>query len=244
MSLPSARPIAFNRRLRAAWLEEGLRLRAEGIDDAAWLERMEEVVKLETQGRDSVQKSMRYLRHIWMDTTGEDALRVSAIALYRSFPNNKTSTVLSWGMAIATYPFLIEVAATLSRMLRVQSEVKLEQLLRKLTETHGEKETVRRSGRYSLSLIQDLGFVERSAPGCYKLLPPIQIHDAAISSWLLRAWFRATGQGESVDRVALSNNPGLAFFDANSLVADGLKTGTLIMERLSYSQDSVRLSGE
>ncbi len=242
MSLPSARPIAFNRRLCASWLEEGLRLRAEGIDDAAWLERMEEVVKMETQGRDSVQKSMRYLRHIWTDAAGEDSLRSAAIALYRAAPDKKTSRVLSWGMVIATYPFLIEVAATLGRMLRVQSEVKLEQLLRKLTETHGEKETVRRSGRYSLSLIQDLGFVERSSPGCYRLLPPITIQDAAISSWLLRAWFRATGQVESVDRVALSSNPGFAFFDANALVSDGLTTGTLVMERLSYSQDSVRIA--
>ena len=242
MSLPSARPIAFNRRLRASWLEEGLRLRAEGIDDAAWLERMEEVVKMETQGRDSVQKSMRYLRHIWTDAAGEDDLRTAAIAIYQASPDKKTSTVLSWGMAIATYPFLIDVAATLGRMLRVQSEVKLEQLLRKLTETHGEKETVRRSGRYSLSLIQDMGFVERSSPGCYRLLPPVTIQDAAISSWLMRAWFRATGQVESVDRVALSSNPGLAFFDANSLVSDGLRTGTLVMERLSYSQDSVRVA--
>ena len=242
MSLPSARPIAFNRRLRASWLEEGLRLRAEGIDGAAWLERMEEIVRMETQGRDSVQKSMRYLRHIWSDAAGEDTLRAAAIALYQASPDKKASAVLSWGMAIATYPFLIEVAATLGRMLRVQSEVKAEQLLRKLTETHGEKETVRRSGCYSLSLIQDLGFVERSSPGCYRLVPPIQIHDAGISSWFLRAWFRATGQAESVDRVALSSNPGIAFFDANALVSDGLRTGTLVMERLSYSQDSVRIA--
>lgn len=242
MSLPSARSIAFNRRLRASWLEEGLRLRVEGIDEAAWLERMEEVVRVETKGRDSVTKSMRYLRHIWTDASGEDMLRTAGIALYRASPSKKTSTVLSWGMAIVTYPFLLEMAATLSRMLRVQPEVKLEQLLRKLTETHGEKETVRRSGRYSLSLIQDMGFVERSSPGCYRLLPPIRIHDASISSWLLRAWFQATGQTDPVDRVGLASHPGLAFFDAAALVSDGLQTGTLVLERLSYSQDTVSIA--
>jgi hypothetical protein len=243
MSLPSARSIAFNRRLRASWLEEGLRLRLEGIDEAAWLERMEEVVRVETKGRDSVKKSMRYLRHIWTDASGEDDLRTAAIDLYRaSSDKKKTAIVLSWGMAIATYPFLLDVAATLGRMFRVQQEVKLEQLLRKLTETHGEKETVRRSGRYSLSLIQDMGFVERSSPGCYQLLPSVKIKDAEVSSWLLRAWFRATGQVDPVDRVSLSSHPGLAFFDAAALVSDGLQTGTLVLERLSYSQDTVRIA--
>lgn len=243
MSLPSARPIAFNRRLRASWLEEALRLRAEGIDDTTWLQRMEEIVKLETEGRDSVQKSMRYLRHIWTDAARDDSQRAAAISLYRASPDKTAATVLSWGMAIATYPFLNEVAATLGRMLRVQPEVKLEQLLRKLTETHGEKETVRRSGRYSLSLIQDLGFVERSSPGCYRLMPPIKILEPAISSWLLRSWFKATAQVGPMDRVALSSNPSLAYFDAHALVSASILTGTLIVERLSYSQDSVRLVG-
>jgi hypothetical protein len=64
---------------------------------------------------------------------------------------------------------------------------------------------------------------------------------SAVSSWLLRAWFGATNQGESVDRVALCSNPGLAFFDAPALVSDGLQAGIFVVERLSYSQDAVRL---
>jgi len=63
MSLPSARQIAFNRRLRASWLKEGLRLLADGTSGSAWLERMEDLVRDSNSGTDSVKKSMRYLRH-------------------------------------------------------------------------------------------------------------------------------------------------------------------------------------
>jgi len=59
-----------------------------------------------------------------------------------------------------------------TRMLRVQPEMKLEQLLRKLCEIFGEKETVRRSGRYSLGLIVELGFLERTGKaGLYRPAP-------------------------------------------------------------------------
>jgi hypothetical protein len=242
MSLPSARSIAFNRRLRSVWLEEGLRLRAEGIDETQWLERMEDLVRIDTKGRDSIQKSMRYLRHIWTDSGGEDPLRTEAIQLYKSTPTHDAARVLSWGMASATYPFLHEVAATLCRMLKVQPEVKLEQLLRKLSETHGEKETVRRSGRYSLGLIHDLGFVKRAkSAGCYVLAPPIRVTPPEIAAWLARAWFRASGKEGLVDRTAMASAPGLAFFDAPALIADALQQGVLVVERLSFSQDSLRI---
>jgi hypothetical protein len=186
---------------------------------------------------------MRYLRHIWVEGAGEDDLRIHALSIYRASPRSEIARVISWGMAIATYPFLNDVAATLGRMLRVQPEVKLEQLLRKLTETHGEKESVRRSGRYSLSLICDLDFVQRnSSAGCYRLAPTTRLNDPKLSGWFLRAWFRASGKEGTMDREALAGAPSLVFFDGPALVSEALQEGTLLMERLSFSQDTVRLS--
>lgn len=242
MSLPSARSIAFNRRLRSIWLEEGLRLRAEGVDEVQWLERMEDLVRVDNKGKDSIQKSMRYLRHIWSDTSGEDPLRTDAIRLYKEAPNHEAAQVLSWGMAIATYPFLNEVAATVGRMLKVQPELKLEQLLRKLSETHGEKESVRRSARYSLGLIHDLGFVRRTESfGCYELTPTRRIAPHSIASWFVQAWFRTMSNDGLVDRATMNDAPSLAFFDAPALIASGLQQGVLEAQRLSYNQEFLKL---
>ncbi len=245
MSLPSARPIAFNRRLRASWIMEGLRLLAEGLDEAAWLERMEDLVRQSNSGKDSIKKSMRYLRHIWLEPGGADALRSEAVQLYRSRPSEKAPIILSWGMAIATYPFLNDVAATIGRMLRVQPEVKLEQLLRKLTETYGERETVRRSGRYALGVITDFGFVQHATgAGCYVLGQPVKIEPADLSGWLVRAWFAASGYGTDaiIDRAVMTGSPSLAFCDSTALVADALRVGALAAERLSFSQEVLRFN--
>jgi hypothetical protein len=243
MSLPSARPIAFNRRLRASWLREGLRLLADGTEGANWIERMEDLVKESNSGKDSITKSMRYLRHVWIEKGDADALRSDAINLYRSGPTEKSSIILSWGMAIATYPFLNDVASTIGRMLRVQPEVKLEQLLRKLSETYGERETVRRSGRYALGVITDFGFVERTkSAGCYQLGKPLKPDQASLSGWMVRAWFAATGGSAVIDRVVMAGSPGLAFFDSAALISDAIEVGVLVPERLSFSQDVLRLN--
>lgn len=243
MSLPSARPIAFNRRLKASWLQEGLRLLADGTEGANWIELMEDLVKESNSGKDSITKSMRYLRHVWIEKGEADALRTDAIKLYRTEPTEKSSIILSWGMAIATYPFLNDVASTIGRMLRVQPELKLEQLLRKLSETYGERETVRRSGRYALGVITDFGFVERTkSAGCYQLGKPLYPDQARLSGWIVRAWFAATGSVEVIDRVMMAGSPSLSFFDTSAIIADAIEEGVLVPERLSFSQDVLRLT--
>lgn len=244
MSLPSARSIAFNRRLSAAWLKEGLRLRAEGVDGDAWVEDMRNVISAEISGHDSIQKSLRYLRHALIEPGDLEPLRAEAIRLFQSSRDPEKDRVLSWGLAAACYSFLHEVAGTIGRMLRVQPEMKLEQLLRKLTETFGEKETVRRSGRYSLGLIQDLGFVYRTKKaGCYAASPPTRVVDSELASWFIKAWFFAAGTVGPIDRIALANHPSLSFFDAPDLVSTALKRGVLTVDRLSLSQDIVRIVG-
>jgi hypothetical protein len=205
---------------------------------------MEDLVRETNSGKDSIAKSMRYLRHVWIEPGNNDALRTAAIEIYCSRPSEKSSILISWGMAIATYPFLNEVASTMGRMIRVQPEVKLEQLLRKLTETYGERETVRRSGRYALGTITDYGFVQHAgSAGCYILGHPIKSDSGAVSGWLVRAWFAATGSPAVIDRVVMAGSPSLAYFDAASLIADCIENGVLIPERLSFSQDVLRLNG-
>jgi hypothetical protein len=217
-------------------------LLADGTEGANWIERMEDMVKESNPGKQSIIKSMRYLRHVWIEKGDADELRSDAIELYRSGPTEKSSIILSWGMVVATYPFLNDVASNIGRMLRVQPEVKLEQLLRKLSETYGERETVRRSGRYALGLITDFGFVERTeSAGCYHLGKPLKPDTANLSAWMVRAWFASTGGSAVIDRVVMTGSPGLAFFDSAALISDAIKMGILVPERLSFSQDVLRL---
>jgi hypothetical protein len=243
MSLPSARPIAFNRHLRASWLQEGLRLVADGIEGEDWVERITDLLKKTISGKESITKSTRYLRRIWIDSGHNNILRTDAINLFRSQPSETNSILLSWGMAIASYPFLNEVASTVGRILRVQPEIKLEQLIRKLTETYGQRETVTRSVRFALVTICDFGFVHHTnAAGNYVFGHTLRPNSSAVSGWLVRAWFAATSSSSVIDRVVMAGSPSLAFFDTSAIIADAIEVGVLVPERLSFSQDVLRLA--
>jgi hypothetical protein len=206
---------------------------------------MEDLVRESNSGKDSIKKSLRYLRHVWIEAGSNESLRSEAIETYRAHPSETGSILLSWGMAIATYPFLNDVASTIGRMLRVQPNVKLEQILRKLVETYGERETVRRSGRYALGLMTDFGFVNHGGgAGCYVLGQPVTSDSAAVSGCLIRAWFVATGSSSVIDRMVMAGAPSLGFFDASNLISGSIETNVLVAERLSFSQDVLRLNKE
>lgn len=237
MSLPSAIPISFNRRLSASWLKEGLRLRTEGIRGALWEERMKELLTQEISGKDSLRKSMRYLKQIYLE---DSPLVTDAVKICSSSSDPKRWELLSWGCSIVAYPFIGEVAAVVGRMLKLQSEFKLEQLLRRLTTSFGEKETVKRSGRYALGLIHDLGFVQRTGKaGCYIPGESVRIHDSQLAAWLVEAWLHGFQKVESMDRISLSGHPSFFLLDSRQLVDLALQSGRIEVSRQSYSQENL-----
>lgn len=242
MSRPAAKSITFNRRLRSAWVTEGMRLLGEGVGKDAWIERMTEVVSAELTGTNSITKSMRYLRHIWVEPGEMEPLREAAIHLYHESSDAARDRGIAWGMASATYPFLFEVAVTACRILRVQPEMKLEQLLRKLYEVFGEKETVRRSGRYSLGLIVELDFLEKTGKaGLYRPAPQVKVQDTALAAWLVRCWFAASDTIGTIDRMTLAGHPGLGFFNGAALVDAAVEEGVVKMDRLSLATEVISL---
>lgn len=120
--------------------------------------------------------------------------------------------------------------------------MKLEQLLRKLCENFGEKESVRRSGRYALGLIVDLDLLMKTGtPGGYEAAPLVRITDGNLAAWFVQAWFTAAQKSGPLDRVAISGHPSLYFLDSKAVVDQALTNGILMLERLSLTQEVVRL---
>ena len=126
MGNPEKKPIVFISNLTPEWLESGLRLAACGIERDPWKEQMVEIISQTSKGAENIRKSLRYLRHIYIEPTEYTELRAEAFNLYNSSTELKREKIISWGLAILTYPFLNEVSATLGRLLRVQNDVKLE----------------------------------------------------------------------------------------------------------------------
>jgi hypothetical protein len=241
--MPPLAPIAFNRRLRLAWLEEGLRLLATGEAKEPWTRCMEDTIRLEAKGRDSIAKSLRYVRHIWWPVgDARTGLRDQAIALYKS---NETGPelikLLCWGALIAAYPFVFQVATLTGRLLHLQESFKLEQALRALRDQLGERETVKRSGRYAISLIEDFGFIRSSkAAGFYERGPTMPLCSGELAAWLLASIFVASSVDRMDTREVLAHH-GNFFCSSQALLNGALASPHFVRKTVSYSTEWIVL---
>src|SRR5437899_2978969 len=112
--------IAFRRKVRAVWLEQGLALAAKNL---SWKEAKVSLAKeiaAENAGAETIRKGLEHIRRIWFEPpTDSIALRSQALELFRADNSRNTRFLLNWGMAIAAYPFVGSVGEALGRLLKL-----------------------------------------------------------------------------------------------------------------------------
>jgi hypothetical protein len=235
--------ITLNRNLKASWLCDALRLVASGTALNVAVAQMEQILKQDISGVDSITKSMRYIRHIWLDPDAATIpLRDDAVRLYKEHPSEEYARTLSYFMLIATYPFVREVAEVCGRLLRLQGSVKTEQIKRRIMEIYGEREPVLRSARYAVSILADLQlFKTGSSRGTYTAGSMTFLPEKQFASFCLSALFTSLSAEHGVRRRDLVGHPALFAFDAHLLVDCALTNGRFLISRESMTEDIVRI---
>ena len=144
-----ARPIiGFDRKIRLRWLDATAEWTAQGLAAPAIRGQLERLLDGHVAGEGSHSargKTMTVLLHVW--TAVPDAvapLRDDGLALLRGRAG-RDRLPLHWGMCLATYPFFRDVAAATGRLLALQGSAGLSQVVRRMTESWGERTTVTRA---------------------------------------------------------------------------------------------------
>ena len=84
--------IAPNANLRADWMMEALRLRMNEIEKTEALKRMDEVISNEITGRVQKQKSLGYLKQVWLlPHPSFPQLQESGIEIFRQSADRQTA---------------------------------------------------------------------------------------------------------------------------------------------------------
>lgn len=185
--------IGFNRRVRAAWLNETLRLAAAGVAHDEIESSLKAQIAGDNQGKETIRKVFVYLNRVWLQPpTYCTALRDQALAMFRKRPDSDNAFLLNWGMCIAAYPFIGSVAEATGRLLRLQGTAQAGQVNVRLRERFGDRHFVHRSVRYNLSTFLEAGALkERTPKGTYtrgRVMTPRAAEELA---WLVEALLHA-----------------------------------------------------
>ena len=185
--------IGFNRRVKAIWLKETLRLAAAGVSPDEIEEMLKGRIAEDNKGEETIRKVFVYLNRVWLRPPAYCvALRDDGLEMFRQHPDEESSFLLNWGMSMSAYPFIAYVAETAGRLLRLQGEVQANQINVRIRERFGDRHFVYRSVRYNLSTFLEAGALqEGSQNGIYKRGRAMKPRDARELSWLVEALLHA-----------------------------------------------------
>ena len=149
------------------------------------------------------------LMKIWVSPDPElIPFRDTSLAFLRENPS--MALAVHWGMISAVYPFWFNVARQIGRLLALQDQVTQIQIISRLKEQYGDRQTVSRYAKFVIRSFVAWGVLKDSqSTGCYEKAAPVNIYEPNLTGLMFESALLATPEGGIALRLLL-NNP--AFF--------------------------------
>lgn len=182
--------IGFDRYIQLDWARSALRVRA-GLET---LEELTALIDESHTGTAAKKKTRTVLNRLWLEPRSDiNDMCDRAVAIYKSDPSTSVAA-LTWGMAIATYPFFGAVAEIVGRLLRLQGECSSAEVHRRMAEIYGEREGTRRMTNMVLQSQASWGAIERCRQGKEIQRSAVITVGAELGTWLVEAALRYAGR--------------------------------------------------
>ena len=206
--------IGIQRELDINWFDHALSVYAAGYNKtSARKEFYDYLDKISDFKSAPTAQTKTYIAHAliktWIDPDKELVpLRNNAFDLLNN--NRENRIAVHWLLLCAAYPFWFNVAASIGRLLNLQDQATQSQIVLRLKEKYGDRQTVSRRARYVIRSFITWGVLQDSESlGCYEKKSPIIINDRDLAVLMLEAALHAVPEGKGSLSVLL-NNP--AFF--------------------------------
>ncbi len=197
------------------------------------------------RGKEAIIKALSILMQAWCTPVKEIAeLRDGCLNIAKKIPQNKR-LFLHWSMISAAYPFWASVAKQTGRLLKLQDQTTQKQIVTRLKEQYGDRETIARYGRYVVRSFIAWGVLkDTKAKGFYTKGKQHIISNQASALMLLESSLLSIPDGKSTIR-SLINSPGFFPFSLPNLNGDLISNKSPRMKVVHYGFDDeiVKLIG-
>ena len=199
MSLRERANIGFDRRIDIEWLDAAAGRVAAGYGPTEIREFLWGMLN-GVVGGDTVHsargKTLTVLMRIWVTVPpAAEPLRDAAIKRISSASPGERLAI-HWAMSVACYPFFAELAAQTGKLLALNGQASLSQVVRRMTETWGDRSTLPRAiQRILRSMVQWGALSEGSEKGIF--MPPerrVMLSDG-LAELMVRAILVSHGRG-------------------------------------------------
>ena len=190
--------IGFDRFIDLNWLVAALEVRA----GRAGMDRLCELLDQASLSVAAKKKTQTVLNRLWLEPRAELAVFADrGIEMFRENPETNAAT-LSWGMAIASYPFFGQVAELLGRLSSLQGDCTSAEIHRRMSEVYGEREGTYRMTNMVLQSMANWGAVARLDSGKRLVRRELlKVTSERIAEWLVEAVLRFSNKPVSITSV-------------------------------------------
>lgn len=235
--------IGIKQAIRFEWMQKAANLLLAGLDAKTIRQELHEFLADRkgngSEGERSDQTRtfvVNNLMKIWVSPDPElIPFRDASLAFLRENPS--MALAVQWGMISAVYPFWFNVARQTGRLLALQDQVTQTQIINRLKEQYGDRETVSRYAKYVVrSFVAWGALIDSEAKGCYKKPTPVGVADSSLVILMLESTLHSTPEGKGALGLLL-NNPAFFPFQLPVLTGDFVAQRSDRIDMVRYGLD-------
>ena len=202
--------------IRFDWMQKAANLLLAGLDAKTIRQELHEFLADRKGNGSAGERSdqtrtfvVNNLMNIWVSPAPELVpFRDASLEFLRKNPS--MALAAHWGMISAVYPFWFNVARQTGRLLALQDQATQTQIINRLQEQYGDRQTVSRYAQFVIRSFVAWGALKDSeAKGCYEKAVPVSIAEPNLAILMIESALLATPEAKSALGLLL-NNP--AFF--------------------------------
>jgi len=176
--------VGFDRYVEKDWMDQSAKLVIAENNPNDINEKLDEYLQTFIAGETSRRKTKNILTATWAKSRSADlAYKKQAAQLFVK-ADKQERLLIHYGMSIATYPFFMGLSKILGRLFKLQDEVTNAEFYRRVIETVGDRDSIKRAAaRYLQSLIE-WGVLEQSSKGAVKPALKVKVAGSDVITWL------------------------------------------------------------
>jgi hypothetical protein len=239
--------IGIKQVIRYEWMQHVVRLLKSGLDEQSIRKELE-IYLLEKRGSGLTGDRAEYtmslavtlLMNIWVSPKGN--LLPYRDKLLRYTNSQSFEKVSHWSIFSAAYPFWFNICYIFGSLFKLQDQIKKTQVMKRIYEVLGERNTVERCSRYVIRSLVSWGIIkDLDTKGIYEKGNVISITDLTMLSLLFEGALFAIND-EKIQLSSINNCPAFFHFDFPIITGTQISklNDNIILEH--YSIDNEYLS--
>lgn len=163
-----AKMVGLSRNLKLPWLNEVVRLYAEGLDEDKIKEQLNDYLSYEISSPTNIRKTREILMNIWVYKNAyTDELREEALRLIRK--DSDYSLPVHWCMMLAAYPVFQDMCRLIGKIGEFEEVITTKQIKQKLFDEWGERSTLYHSSDKLIATLKAMDVLESEKVGVYSI---------------------------------------------------------------------------